>query len=252
MYIPRGTQSRSRISSIIIGTMLMFLAAGCGGGDDGVAGPAGPTPPVTLFQDAFDGPAVSGSWMQTLFDCFADIDGATGNPVPSLSLRMDPSATASGIGAVTTFQPFNSASGLTFTVLVFVVNPGRSGGNVDGISFVMIDQGRLGAARGGVGIHRNSFGGVTVSYSISTANAPNQLVTENISMPTGFHEFKFIIAPDGSTRWMRDGIQKLATLQGIQMITADIQLKLQVNGVGSSVDPNQTAAFFDNVTITRP
>ena len=252
MHIPRRTQNGSRISSIIVGTMLMFLAAGCGGGDDGVAGSGGSTPPVTLFQDAFDGPSVSGVWMQTLFDCFADIDGATGNPVPSLSLRMDPSATAAGTGAVTTFQPFNSASGLTFTVLLFVDNPGRSGGNTDGISFVMIDQGRLGAARGAVGIHRNSLGGVTVSYSINTANAPNQLVTENISIPTGFHEFNFIIAPDGSTKWMRDGIQKLATLQGIQMITADIQLKLQVNGVGSSVDPDQTAAYFDNVTITRP
>ena len=51
---------------------------------------------------------------------------------------------------------------------------------------------------------------------------------------------------------MRDGIQRLATPPGIQMITADIQLKLQVSGVGSSVDPDQTTVHFDNVTITRP
>ncbi len=137
-------------------------------------------------------------------------------------------------------------------MLLFVDNPGRSGGNVDGVSFTLIDQGRLGAARGSVGIHRNSPGGITVSYSISTADGPNQLITESIPLPSGFYEFKFIINPDGSTKWMRDGIQKLATPQGIQMITADIQLKLEVRGVGASVDPDQTAAHFDNATITRP
>jgi hypothetical protein len=247
MRIPRGTQCGWRISSIMVGTMLMFLAAGCG--SDDAVGPGGP---VTLFQDAFDGPSVSGEWMQTLFDCFADIDGAAGNPVPSLRLRTDASAPAAGTGALTTFQPFNSASGLTFTVSLFVDNPGRSGGNADGVSFVMIDQGRLGAARGAVSIHRNGLGGVTVTYSISTADGPNQLINEDIAMPSGFHELKFIINPDGSTKWMRDGIQKLATPQGIQMITADIQLKLGVNGVGAAVDPDQTVAHFDNVTITRP
>ncbi|MCZ6642758.1 MAG: hypothetical protein O7F71_14355, partial [Gammaproteobacteria bacterium] len=179
MRIPRGMQSGARVSSIIVGTMLMLLAPGCGGDD--VAGPGGETQPTLLFEDTFDGPTVSGAWMQSIFDCFADIDGAVGNPAPSLDLRIDPAATASGSGVMTTFQPFNSADGLTFTMLLFVDNPGRSGLNIDGASVTLIDQGRQNAARGGVGFHRNGLGGVTVSYAIYPGG-PSSQISENIAL----------------------------------------------------------------------
>ena len=89
-------------------------------------------------------------------------------------------------------------------------------------------------------------------YRIDPGGYPSSQISENMALPAGFSEFKFIIAPDGATRWMRDGIQKLASYPDGPMVTADIQIQLRLYGVGASVDPDQTSAHFDNVTVTRP
>jgi len=213
-----------------------------GDGDPGGTG--------VLLEDAFDGPSLSSTWLQSPANSTIEIDAAGGDPEPSLHIHTDPSSPGGSSAFVTTTTGYNNADGLTIRVGVRVDNPGRSGINTDGVQVVLLDQGRLGFTRALMGIHRNLQGGVTVVYNIDPGTFPAVTAQEDIAMPTGYHEFTLMIDEDGSARWARDGNIKLMT--ALDMIEADIQVMLLVTGVGTSTSPEQAAAHFDNLRITRP
>ena len=223
---------------------LLIFTAGCGG--DSKSGPTGPGGGSgVLFQDDFSNSTLSNDWTPTIFGGGAiGIDTGTGQPSPSLYIQSDSTWVAQSI--VVLSQPYNNAGGVIFTIQVEVDNPGRAGVNLEGIRVVIHDQGRN-TAIAGVTFRRYTDGSenLKISYDVYPAGFPFQLVEENnLALSVGFHEFQFTVYPDLTAKWTRDGIQRLATLTGVQLAEADLQLHLNVRGVDA-------AAHFDNALVSR-
>ncbi len=173
-----------------------------------------------------------------------EIDPAVGQPAPSLLLRLKPGF-SSNVGNVTTaVNPFNNVGGVGFFVQVALDAPGTCGA-VAGVFIGILDQGRN-TSRASVAFQcSSSTDAITILYGVAPGGTPTQLIRETLFLDTGFHDYAFIIAPDRTARWLRDGVQKLATLPGIQILEADLLLKL-------GVFRSDAAAHFDQVLVTRP
>ncbi|MCH7947500.1 MAG: hypothetical protein IIC66_06840 [candidate division Zixibacteria bacterium] len=197
-----------------------------------------------LFQEDFSGTSLATAWTTSNTGATAIIDASVGQPAPSLSIKADSGVI--GLSTVTLSQPYSNAGGMSFIIQVSVSNPGRAGTNSDGIRVMIYDQGR-GTTYAGITIRRSGLdsNNVDISYDVYPGGFPYQVVTEtNIAPSSGFYVFKFTIYPDLTAEWFLDGTQKLATLTGVQLLDADLQLILDVRGLDA-------AAHFDNAVISR-
>ncbi len=195
---------------------------------------------MVLFEDSFDGSFPGLKW-QPGIGCMTEIDSAVGQPAPSLLLR----TSQIGSGNVTTaVNPFNNVGGVGFFIQLALDDPGTCGA-VSGAGITIFDQGRN-TSRASVAFQcSSSTDAITILYGVAPGGTPTQLIRETLFLDTGFHDYAFIIAPDRTARWLRDGVQKLATLPGIQILEADLLLKL-------GVFRSDAAAHFDQVLVTRP
>ncbi len=223
---------------------VLTIMASCSDSSSG-GGPNNPGGTNILFEDDFASISLATAWTPTIFGGGAiGIDATTGQPAPSLYIQSDSTWVAQSI--VVLSQPYSNAGGVIFTIQVEVDNPGSAGLNLEGIRVVIHDQGRN-TAIAGVTFRRYTDGSenLKISYDVYPAGFPFQLVEENnLALSTGFHEFQFTVYPDLTAKWTRDGIQRLATLTGVQLAEADLQLHLNVRGVDA-------AAHFDNALVSR-
>ena len=204
---------------------------------------AGEAGPVILFEDSFDGPFPGLNWLPGLGALF-EIDPVVGQPAPSLLLRAKPGFSTNVTNVTTAVSPFNNVGGVSFFTLLALDDPGTCGA-VAGVGITIWDQGRN-TSRASVSFQcSSSTGAITILYFVAPGGAPTQLIRETLFLDSGFHKFAFIIAPDRTGRWLRDGVEKLTTLPGIQILEADLLLKL-------SVFRSDAAAHFDEVLVTRP
>lgn len=197
-----------------------------------------------LFQEDFSGTSLAASWNSTNTGAVSIIDTSFGLPAPSLDIRSD--SAVIGLSVVTLSQAYSNVAGINFNVQVDVKNPGRIGANSDGIRIIIYDQG-LGATQASVTIRRSSLdsNNVNISYGVNPGDSAYQEVTEsNVTLPSGFQLFKFTVYPDNTAKWFRNGTEQLATLTGVLVLDADLQLILDVRGLDA-------AAHFDNAVIYR-
>lgn len=220
---------------------LLIFTAGCGG--DSKSGPTGPGGGSgVLFQDNFSGAVLSNAWTTSIVGGTAVIDAALGQPAPSLHIQSDSGAL--GQSKVTLFQPYSSSGGVSFSVMVKVENPGRGGGNTDGIDVFILDQASNNTG-GVLDIRRSPVvsSNFNILYYIHTPS-PSLKRESNIGLSPGFHEFRFTIFPDGTTKWFRDGVQVFSSFASTPLPVTEYQLWFEVRGIGSS-------AHYDNVVVSR-
>ena len=198
----------------------------------------------TLYQDDFAGATLAAVWTPSIFGGGAiGIDTTTGQPAPSLYIQSDSAISSQSL--VKLSQPYSNIGGVSFSIQVQIDNPGKADNILDAIRITIHDQGR--GSQAGVTIHRYQVGSnsVNISYDVYSGNHPWQQVKEwNLALSPGFHEFRYTVYPDRTAKWFRDGIQRLSTLTGAQMLEADLELHLNVSGVDA-------AAHFDNVLVSR-
>jgi len=223
---------------------LLVFTTGCGSDSKSGGTPTGPGETNTLYQDDFAGATLAAVWTPSIFGGGAiGIDTTTGQPAPSLYIQSD--STISSQSLVKLSQPYSNIGGVSFTIQVQIDNPGKADQILDAIRITIHDQGRSGT-QAGVTIHRSQVGSnnVNISYDAYPGGPWQQVKEWNIVLSPGFHEFRYVVYPDRTAKWFRDGIQRLATLTGQQMFEADLELHLNVHGVDA-------AAHFDNAVVSR-
>ncbi len=221
--------------------VLTFTASCSDSNNGGTSTDPGGT--TTLFQDDFAGTTLAAAWTPTIYgEGSVGIDNTTGQPAPSLYIQSD--STLNGQSLVKMQQPYSNVGGVSFSIQVQIDNPGRADKILDAIRITIHDQGR--GVQGLVTIHRYQVGSnnVNISYDVYPGGYPWQQVKEwNLALSPGFHEFRYVVYPDLTAKWFRDGIQRLSSL-GVPMLEADLQLHLNASG-------SNAAAHFDNALVSR-
>ncbi|MCH8027971.1 MAG: hypothetical protein IID63_07595 [candidate division Zixibacteria bacterium] len=224
---------------------ILTFTASCDSDSKGGGTSTDPGGTTVLFEDDFASISLATAWTPTIYGGGAiGIDSGTGQPAPSLYIQSDSTWVAQSL--VVLSQPYSNVGGVSFTIQAQIDNPGSADKILDAIRITIHDQGRN-SSQGVVTISRYQVGSdnVNISYAAYPAGYPWQQVKEsNLALSPGFHEFKFVVYPDGKGKWFRDGIQRLATVTGAQLAEADLQLHLNVRGVDA-------AAHFDNALVSR-
>lgn len=187
---------------------------------------------TTLFEDSFDEGFLTSKWA-TLDE--VEIDETVGLPGSVQSLHLNNSDKVT-----TAVNPFDSSQGLVFSTSISIDDIGERG--VIGVG--VMDQGRR-SGRAVLQIQRASAdsNAVMIWYRLYPLSAPQTIQTEQVILEPGFHKFDVYIFSDGYMRWNRDGVQKLATLEGIEAIHGDMLYSLEVSNA---------EAHFDGVEIATP
>ena len=224
---------------------VLTFTASCGSDSNTGGTPTDPGGTNILYQDDFAGTTLAAVWTASIFGGGGTIgiDTGTGQPAPSLYIQSD--STINSQSLVKLSQPYSNVGGVSFTIQAQIDNPGRADKILDAIRITIHDQGRNGA-QAGVTIHRSQVGSniVNITYDVYPKYLPQQVKEWNLVLSPGFHEFRYVVYPDGTAKWFRDGIQRLATLTGVQMLEADLELHLNVHG-------SNAAAHFDNAVVSR-
>ncbi|MCH7690229.1 MAG: hypothetical protein IIA17_04180 [candidate division Zixibacteria bacterium] len=222
---------------------VLTIMASCSDSSSG-GDPNNPGGTNTLYQDDFAGTTLAAVWTASIFGGGGaiGIDTGIGQPAPSLYIQSD--STINSQSLVKLSQPYSNVGGVSFSIQVQIDNPGRADKILDAIRITIHDQGR--GVQGLVTIHRYQVGSnnVNISYDVYPGGYPWQQVKEwNLALSPGFHEFRYVVYPDLTAKWFRDGIQRLSSL-GVPMLEADLELHLNASG-------SNAAAHFDNVKISR-
>ncbi len=223
---------------------ILTFAASCGSDGNTGGTPTNPGGTNILYQDDFAGTTLATAWTPTIFGGGAiGIDATTGQPAPSLYIQSDSTWTSQSL--VKLSQPYSNVGGVSFSIQVQIDNPGSADKILDAIRITIHDQARGSVAV--VTIRRYQVGSniLNITYDLYPGSSPWQQVREwNLALSPGFHEFRYTVYPDGKAKWFRDGIQRLSTITGVQVLEADLELHLNVSGVDA-------AAHFDNALVSR-
>ncbi|MFC1691853.1 hypothetical protein ACFL0W_06765 [Nanoarchaeota archaeon] len=180
-----------------------------------------------LFYDDFSNGYLESNW-QALYGTY-EIDNSKGDPAPSLKLTDRARITGDT-------SPFNSKNGLEMSVMV----------NVDdfddkGFLINIVDQVR-GRAAASLQFNKGQQEGEIMfwyrMYPIDSV--PTVLGTDVKTNDHKFHEYKFVIEPDGKAAWYRDGVQKKRLAGAARIPQGDMYFYFQ-----SYNDP----VYIDNVII---
>ena len=223
---------------------ILTFAASCGSDSKSGGTPTDPGGTNILYQDDFAGTTLAAVWTPTIYGGGAiGIDATTGQPAPSLYIQSDSTWTSQSL--VKLSQPYSNVGGVSFSIQVQIDNPGSADKILDAIRITIHDQGRN-KSQAGVTIRRYQVGSdiVNITYDVYPKYLPQQVREWNFALSPGFHEFRYVVYPDRTAKWFRDGIQRLATVTGVQMLDADLELHLNVRGVDA-------AAHFDNALVSR-
>ena len=240
-------------SLLAVSLTILLVACGGGGGDGGGGGGGGNT---TLFEDNFTSTSLTNNWSPTGLN-------ATG------TVAHDPTAGYFGLGSMkmggnsrahAIASSFSVANGLRIYVAAKIPYYTRSDGSVSNALVIEIESAKLGTGNANVRIWRSDCSSIAptrIVYYIQTSsfevpnNAGDTLGYEEFSCgwePDEFTVFKFIVHPDGSSEWQRDGLRKLSF--GSHFGTGEVKLNLHGGGVDAAGVPN-FYHWYDDVWVVK-
>jgi len=244
------------LTRFVLSISLTFLLVSCGGGGEGGGGEGGGN--ITLFEDNFyTSGSLTNNWSPTGL-------GATG------TIAHDPGAGYFGLGSMklggnskaqAVASTFSVANGLRIYVAAKIPHYARSDGYVSNAGVIDIESAKLGTGNAHVNISRYPCGTsvipTRIEYYIQTSssevpdNAGDTLGFEEFSCgwePDDFTVFKFIVHPDGSSEWQRDGLRKLSF--GSHFGTGEVKLNLHGGGLDADGVPS-FYHWFDDVWVVK-
>ena len=230
-----------RIPLLFAACLLLSLAAcgGGGGGDDGGGGDVTPPEPEILFEDAFDGAYPGGSWLVPgPGGAIVDVDGE-----PALALE--------GIEITASAPPFQRDGKLLQFFVFFAWPQGCPAGVPGTLPAIQIVDADTDLVVASLSVVVNAAcTNLEESYVIHPDGAPSPdsaSYTEDWvpdDFGYDFHDYGFVIEPDGTAFWSVDGEVVLETT--VPFASANLELRL-----GGQGEPSLDPVLFDDIVVQR-
>lgn len=235
---------------------LTFALVACGGGGEGGGGGGGGGN-TTLFEENFNtSGSLPNNWSPTGLGASGTIEhDLTAGYFGDGSMKMGGNSKAQAVAS-----SFSVANGLRIYVAAKIPYYTRTDGSVSNALVIEIESAKLGTGNAHVSIWRSPCGSTAptrIEYYIQTSsfevpnNSGDTLGFEEFSCgwePGDFVVFKFIVYPDGTSEWQRDGIRKLS--YGYHFGLGEVKLNLHGGGLNSDGVPS-FYHWFDDIWVVK-